>query len=189
MLLWYTCLVPLCVSVSSVCVCVCVGGDVLGVGNVTGNALGHVQYIWLVLNQGEVSPCSSDSCVLYASLYGTYSVKRTLQIVLTTYTHTYLCMWTCDNLHLLYCTITHSYHHHHHSAPMLATTQQLQKVFTVCCTVITVYCCVGYVQYVHSSVYSCNSWLVCEEMSLMTLCYCSCYLLVVTYQTARYWEL
>ena len=96
------------------------------------------------------------------------------------YTYIHLCMWTCENLHLLYGTITHSYHHHHHPAPMLATTQQLQEAITVCFTVVTVYCCVGYVHYVHSSVYSCNSWLVCEVMSLMTLRYCSCYLLVVT---------
>ena len=76
--------------------------------------------------------------------------------------HTYLCMWTYESLHILYCIITHSYHHHHHPAPMLATTQQLQGAFTVVCfTVITVHSCVGYVHYVHSSVYSCNSW--CDE--------------------------
>ena len=83
--------------------------------------------------------------------------------------HTYLCMWTCTNLHIiLYCIITHSYHHRHHPAPMLAMMQQLQEAFTLCFTVVTVYSCVGYVHYVHSSVYSCNSWLECEVMSLMT---------------------
>ena len=187
MLLWYACLVPLCVSVSSVCVCVCWrgcawcwechwectgtcavymasseprGGEPLLIGQLRLICVS----LWHILCQANITDCSP-------------------------YLHTYLCMSTCDNLHLLYCTITHSYHHHHHSAPMLATTQQLQEVFTVCFTVVTVYSCVGYVHYVHSSVYSCNSWLVCEEMSLMTLRYCSCYLLVVTYQTARYWEL
>ena len=96
----------------------------------------RVQYIWPVLIRWFMSPCSSDSCILCMRHFMTHcSVKRTLQIVLTT--HICACGHTYENLHIIA---------HRYCSPSVSTTQQLQEAFTVCftssnhCTVLCEVC-------------------------------------------------
>ena len=91
---------------------------------------------------------------LCVSLYGTFLCQADI----TDHSHyTHIC--ACGHVRIYTCCIAslHITTTTDHPAPMLATTQHWQEAFIVRFTVITVYSCAGYVHYVHSSVYSCNS--------------------------------